>query len=416
MLVACTVIFVVFPIINASYTSEEFKKMQFKLGHSQAENAFLQAELMQNGEYDFTNFSGELYITNENGDIVFDSADYKDSGIKNDDKSIVFMHNINDDLTAYYIYTLPKANIINPIIFAMVYICIFICVFFIVEKLIYKPLTKIEKVLHGNITGEMDFNYIADKKDNMFSSIFSDLNVLFENMKALSIRESNAQLLKKQAELDALQSQINPHFLYNTLEAIRGQALEYGLHDIELMTRSLSKLFRYSISNHNTMVTLREELDNIDNYLYIQHLRFNNKFTKTSHIDEDALDYMVPKLIIQPIVENAIYHGLEMKIGQGEIIISAYITKSKLIIDISDNGLGISEYKLRQLNAKLSKKNTLIKVNTKGSSIGLQNINARIRLTFGQEYGISVYSTEGVGTDVQLTMPLTKSENKNKGK
>jgi Predicted signal transduction protein with a C-terminal ATPase domain len=287
----------------------------------------------------------------------------------------------------------------------VVYVLVFLLIIFIMKSKVYDPITKVEQMLHGVVKGETNFNFEAKESDPFFP-MFSDLNLLFENIKTLTYRESSAQLIKKQAELDALQSQINPHFLYNTLEAIRGQATEYGLKDIELMTRALSRLFRYSISNHNALVTLREELENVENYLFIQHLRFNNKFIKTSRIDEDTLDYKVPKLIIQPIVENAIYHGLEMKIGQGQICISAHLTRTRLVVSIRDDGLGISESKLRELNVALAKGVTQVDPSrSKSSSVGLRNVNARIRLTYGSEYGLSIYSTEKIGTDVQLSLP-----------
>ena len=167
----------------------------------------------------------------------------------------------------------------------------------------------------------------------------------------------------------------------------------------------INTVLSVSYTHLNTLVSLKEELDNVDNYLYIQHLRFNNKFEKADHVDEDTLLCQVPKLIIQPIVENAIYHGLEMKIGRGLITISAYITESLLIINIQDDGLGIKECKLKELNAVLAEGHTQISSSKKGASVGLCNVNARIKLMFGKNYGINLYSTEGVGTDVQLTLP-----------
>ena len=414
LLTACAAIFVALPVAYTLYSSELLHNQRLALGRAEANLAFQELDFVWGGlppEDGFNDYSGHLVLVDQAGDVIFSTVPGPEKqAVRPDAKedSIVFTHSLASGMTAYYLYPSYRMDTVAAVWISIAYVAVFICILFIIKRKMYDPITKVERILHGVIEGETDFTFDAAKRSDLFSPIFSDLHALFENMKALTLRESNAQLMKKQAELDALQSQINPHFLYNTLEAIRGQAIEYGLQDIEMMTRSLSKLFRYSISNHNTLVTLREELDNVDNYLYIQHLRFNNKFTKISRIDEDALDYMVPKLIIQPIVENAIYHGLEMKIGQGQIIISAYITETRLIIDIQDDGLGISEESLRRLNATLSEGNTQIKPHTKGSYIGLRNVNARIRLTFGKGYGISVYSTEGAGTDVQLKLPLTK--------
>lgn len=416
LLITCAVIFVVFPIAYTFYSSEILRSQWYALGQAEADLAFQELDLVWPGlpsEDRFSGYSGRLILVNSTGNIVFSTVpDIESRSMQwtNNENSIIFTHSLagTRGITAYYLYPPYRIDTITSVWISIIYVAVFICILFIIKRKIYDPIMKVERILHGVIEGETDFTFDAARKNGLFSPIFSDLHTLFENIKALTLRESNAQLMKKQAELDALQSQINPHFLYNTLEAIRGQASEYGLQDIEMMTRSLSKLFRYSISNHNTLVTLKEELDNVDNYLYIQHLRFNNKFTKVSRIDKDALDYMVPKLIIQPIVENAIYHGLEMKIGQGQIVISAYITETRLIINIHDDGLGINEDNLRKLNATLSEGNTQIKPHTKGSSIGLRNVNARIRLTFGESYGLNVYSTESVGTDVQLKLPLTK--------
>ncbi|WP_082989708.1 sensor histidine kinase [Christensenella intestinihominis] len=411
LLVACAAIFVALPVAYTLFSSETLHQQRLALGRAEANLAFQELDLLWGGappEDNFDDYSGRLVLTDQSGKIIFSSVPDLDGQTVEDGDSTVFSHSLANGITAYYLYPSYRMDMVVAVWISIAYVAVFICILFVIKRKMYDPIAKVERILHGVIEGETDFTFDAARRNDPFSPIFSDLHTLFENMKALTLRESNAQLMKKQAELDALQSQINPHFLYNTLEAIRGQAIEYGLQDIEMMTRSLSKLFRYSISNHNTLVTLREELDNVDNYLYIQHLRFNNKFTKISRIDEDALDYLVPKLIIQPIVENAIYHGLEMKIGQGKIMISAYITETRLIIDIQDDGLGISEENLRKLNATLSEGNTQIKPHTKGSSIGLRNVNARIRLTFGEDYGISVYSTEGTGTDVQLKLPLTK--------
>ena len=167
-----------------------------------------------------------------------------------------------------------------------------------------------------------------------------------------------------------------------------------------MMTRSLSKLFRYSISNHNTLVTLREELDNVDNYLYIQHLRFNNKFTKISRIDEDALDYMVPKLIIQPIVENAIYHGMEFMDGDGEIEVRAFLENGDLWFTVSDNGLGMTQ---EQVDSLL--KDTAHVSSKRGSGIGVKNVNERIRLYFGEQYGLFIESEPDEGTTIRIHLP-----------
>ena len=229
---------------------------------------------------------------------------------------------------------------------------------------------------------------------------------------------------KKQAEYLALQNQINPHFLYNTLEGIRSEALLAGLDSIAEMTEALATFFRYTISQVEHLVTLEDELANIENYYYIQQFRFGDKLDlhiEYEHDDEwdelDILQLRLPKLTLQPIVENSIYHGIERKIGKGNLVIRICVSNERLRIRISDDGMGMAEEKLKLLNEKL-RRLTLDDVqeeeNGKRGGIALVNVNNRIKLLFGEEYGITFYSREGAGTDVMITLPLVKEPPKAK--
>ncbi|MEG2297311.1 MAG: sensor histidine kinase [Clostridium sp.] len=220
---------------------------------------------------------------------------------------------------------------------------------------------------------------------------------------------------KRRSEFDTLQSQINPHFLYNTLEGIRSEALMAGVDSIAEMTEALSTFFRYTISQVNNLVTLEDELANIENYYYIQQFRFGDKlelsieYVHDDDTDEaDILTYRLPKLTLQPVVENSIYHGIEEKIGKGHLRIRITATKENLIIKVSDDGMGIDDEKLKRLNYKL-RALTLDDVNpnvsTKGG-IAIMNVNNRIKLLFGEKYGVHIYSQPGVGTDVEITLPI----------
>ncbi|MCI9283596.1 MAG: histidine kinase [Lachnospiraceae bacterium] len=221
---------------------------------------------------------------------------------------------------------------------------------------------------------------------------------------------------KKQAEYLALQNQINPHFLYNTLEGIRSEALLAGLDSIAEMTEALATFFRYTISQVENLVTLEDELANIENYYYIQQFRFGEKLAlhiEYDHDDEldelEILQFRLPKLTLQPIVENSIYHGIERKIGKGNLVIRICISNERLRIRISDDGMGMTEEKLKLLNEKM-RRLTLDDVqepeNSRKGGIALVNVNNRIKLLFGEEYGITFYSREGAGTDVLITLPL----------
>ena len=186
---------------------------------------------------------------------------------------------------------------------------------------------------------------------------------LLDRYAAYKTRKNNAQILNKQTELTALQSQINPHFLYNTLETIRGQALIDDNEEIAKMVEALSAFFRYSISRKGNLVTLRDELANIENYMLIQRYRFNNRFSMEVLIDEEdeeAFDFLIPRLIIQPVVENAIFHGLEEKLEGGKVTIDIIVTDKNLILMISDNGKGMDADTLKELNARIQSNNVEI--------------------------------------------------------
>ena len=213
--------------------------------------------------------------------------------------------------------------------------------------------------------------------------------------------------MKKQAEIDALQSQINPHFLYNTLESIRGQAIEEEVEGIEKMVKALADIFRYSITNKNAMVTLEEELKNIANYLNIQQFRFNNKFIVINEIEEDTKNSLIPKLAIQPLVENAILHGLETKPGKGTLRIKTTSTLDSVLISIEDDGDGIDKETLDAINECLarginSRNECHVKI-----GLGLININERIKLIFDDSFGLRIFSMKHMGTKVELRIPKT---------
>lgn len=221
---------------------------------------------------------------------------------------------------------------------------------------------------------------------------------------------------KKQAQYLALQNQINPHFLYNTLEGIRGETLNAGLENVAKMAEALATFFRYTISNVENLVTLEDELTNVNNYYIIQRYRFGERLTLNVEYDTEneieIMSYKLPKLTLQPIVENAIYHGIERKIGNGNVNIRIETTATRLIVTISDNGIGMTEERLREIDDKLNR-TTLeyIKPDSEAhSGIAAVNVNNRIKLLFGEEYGICMYSTPNVGTDVEITLPLIKKD------
>jgi len=276
-------------------------------------------------------------------------------------------------------------------------------------RYIYLPIIRYENALHFLEQTDEHFEldaYFDQYKDLETYLLANKVNVMLRQLKQSMDRQYMGNILVKQAEFEALQNQINPHFLYNTLDSIRGQALLKGAEDIADMTEALAIMFRYSINQKGSMVSLRAEIENVENYLKILQYRFKNKlnFVKKIESDEiDILDYQIPKLIIQPIVENAVFHGLETKPGTGTIFLRAYTTEKRLIVHVSDNGVGMEKSRFDAVNNNLNQEGETVEKSQFG--IALANSNKRLK-SFGEGYGISMNSTLGIGTEVEIVLPL----------
>jgi two-component system, sensor histidine kinase YesM len=275
------------------------------------------------------------------------------------------------------------------------------------------PLKRLDKTVKLIESADLDFlvNHTPTGKRDISNQILDKISGFLREITNLG---SPLEIYYKKAEFAALQNQINPHFLYNTLDSIRGQAIIDGVDEIAEMTEALSSFFRYSISTVNDIVTLGDELKNVESYFKIQQYRFDNRFSLfIDHGDSDRiLDYMLPKMTIQPIVENAIYHGLEKKIEDGKVTLRMTATEKRLIIEISDDGAGMEPSALSALNQKLRQGLSLKTLgNTKRrGGIALENVSQRIKLFFGNDYGITVSSILNSGTDVEVTLPLVHED------
>lgn len=238
---------------------------------------------------------------------------------------------------------------------------------------------------------------LTSELENMFSYVID----MGENMQ-------NIKLSKFQSEYRALQNQINPHFLYNTLEAIRSDALVASQKEIADITESLATFFRYTISNLEDKVTLEDELNNASNYFRIQNYRFNDRITLSihNHGSDKLLKTPIPKLTLQPIVENAIIHGLERKIDKGAVMINISDTQNKVVIDVTDDGVGIDDEVLERINNRLHRlSNSQIEEKLSKGGIALLNVNNRFKMTFGEAYGLKVSSVKQYGTTVNISLP-----------
>ena len=243
-----------------------------------------------------------------------------------------------------------------------------------------------------------------------------EIRTLSESMEQMIVR-LNAQIEQttqkqaslRRAELALLQAQINPHFLYNALDSIRWKAEKVGAEDIAQMTTSLATLFRTSLSRGREIIPIEQEAKHVLSYLQIQKQRYGDKLTYSMDLPPEAFQLYTVKLVLQPLVENAIYHGIKESDGPGDISITIQVQEDTVTMRVTDNGLGIPADRLEVLQAGLARG---ISVNFDG--YGIFNVNERLRLHFGREYGLQLESEWGRGTAATLTMPRITAEEVNR--
>ena len=205
---------------------------------------------------------------------------------------------------------------------------------------------------------------------------------------------------KRRSEFDTLQSQINPHFLYNTLDIIVWMIENEKQSEAVKVVTALARFFRISLSKGKSIIPVKDELEHVRNYLMIQHMRYKNKFTYDIEADEDVLELASLKLMLQPLVENAIYHGMEFMDGDGEILVRAWRLEDDLYMSVSDNGLGMTQEQVERLFQAADHTSS-----GRGSGIGVKNVNERIKLYFGTGYGLEILSEPDEGTTVTAHLP-----------
>ena len=297
------------------------------------------------------------------------------------------------------------------LIFVMV--AILILLFYLFSSYFSRRVSALRKAMDQASHGNYNIIDSFSGKDE-FYEIFQDLKIMVTEIKekesllyANQLKEKQIENQQQQMEFKMLASQINPHFLYNTLETIRMKAFTSGNREVATAIKLLGKSLRYVLDNTGTVsMPLSKEIDHIRTYIQIQKLRFSDRVNYTEIIDDnvDLDDYKILPLLLQPIVENAVSHGLEgADNGCGEILLHIYRDSDYLHIFISDNGMGMTEEELEHLKQKIVTKDT-----TKTQSIGLYNINQRIFLCYGEDCQLDISSTLGEKTTVSLKLPLSK--------
>lgn len=255
--------------------------------------------------------------------------------------------------------------------------------------------------------GEGDFNVIcAVRANDEIGELSQHFNMMVYNINDLVDRVYNANMLRQKAELEALRMQINPHFLYNTLDMVAWISRDKGVTEVADIAVSLSQMMRYTIKG-TAMTDLKAELEHIRHYLTIQKLRYGDRITFIVQSPEDLMEFRLPKLVIQPLVENAIIHGVE-NIEQGIVVLDVQKMKDRVRICVSDNGVGMEQSKIDEI---LGEDEELIM--EAQDSIGLRNVNRRLKIRYGESHGLVIESVPGGGTRICVWIPMTENAEDN---
>lgn len=323
-------------------------------------------------------------------------------------KKFFIAHNVSNYTGWTYISATPYDGIFRKVIIVRTFVFVlffllFVLTLFIGVKLAWsftKPLEqltrKIKQVENGGFKIEWDETVNYEAQDEI-SQLNKDFKIMINKIDTLIMENYVKQLLIKDTQLMALQAQINPHFLYNTLDSINWLAKVNQQNDISKMAEALGILMRSAISSDDRLVPLWEEVKLLQSYITIQKIRYEDRLDFRIDMDESIIECKVPKLILQPLVENAIQYGLGKMISTCVIQVQFLLKSDCFIICVQDNGPGIEPDTLRRI------KNWDIQPN--GLGIGLKNIHERLKLVFGEKYGVEVFSETGTGTRVQINIP-----------
>ena len=271
-----------------------------------------------------------------------------------------------------------------------------------ISSRITNPIQQLEKMVNAIEAGELDQevdiggSYEIQHLGRSIGDMAHRIKELMEDI--VAEHES-----KRKSEFDTLQSQINPHFLYNTLDIIVWMIENEQKQEAVKVVTALARFFRISLSKGKSIIPVKDELEHVRNYLMIQQRRFKNKFTYEIEADKEVLNLASLKLMLQPLVENAIYHGMEFMDGDGEIHVKAWKEEEDLWLEIQDNGLGMTQERVKNL---LSEKTHVS--SKRGSGIGVKNVNERIRLYFGDDYGLVIESEPDEGTIIKIHLPAVE--------
>lgn len=360
----------------------------------------------------------KLYIGNNDGEVNYFNDKREEFNLNNKyiiserykvDKSFKNIFQVFVSIPIYEITETSKETLAKSISIISIAITISLIIILYFSNLISDRFKFLRDEMEKVVNGDFDIKESMEGRDeisdsyNDFYKMVISIKKLINEVYVQELEQKKLIVEQKDAQFKMLASQINPHFLYNTLETIRMRAFCNGDKELATIVKKLGKIMRRNLEVTNNVVSLKSEIEMIEGYLDIQSLRFQGKVKYNFNVEIKVEEYEILPLLLQPIVENAFKHGLEASTSMGEITISIYDEVGYLIIEVSDNGVGIEKEKLDFINEKLKNYK-----NSTSKSIGISNVNERIKMFYGEEYGLYIMSNEGVGTKVIILLPTKR--------
>lgn len=372
------------------------------------ENAFTKAFPNINLDFDEGTFlvldknknndnSSIVFMNKEDEDIKKIVNNSKESNLTTLEKQGYSVSSYTNDITGWEIvHIIKKSQLLKDTKLIGIYtaiVCLVTILFALLLSIVFsntinKPIKRLKRAISDVGKGKRDIT--EEFGDDEIGILGNQFKVMVKENLELNERITSSRLKQREAELKLLQAQINPHFLYNTLDSIYWLAKIKKVEDIADMAIALSDIFKLSLNKGSEITTVRNEIKQVQSYLVIQNLRYKDRFKVNINIDDKIMNHEIIKLIIQPFIENAMVHGLELKVGDGEINITGNLEGEKIIFVIEDNGIGVEDF------------------NKFNSGYGIKNVQERIKLYYGEEYGATFESEINKGTIVTIKIPFEK--------
>lgn len=327
----------------------------------------------------------------EDGTVINKNVIYTVRSLDNCDWRIVGVSYIDELVTGRVQDTVRILTVLLLFVFLTAFFSSFL-----LSHMVSRPIQGLAKAMKDFETKAEEFSYQPVHGSSEILALSDSFGHMVVQIQELMEKVRNEEITLRKTELKALQAQINPHFLYNTLDAIGWLCEEERNKDAVEMVNALARLFRISISKGHELIPIEKEVEHARSYLMIQNFRYKNQFVYSFDIEEECLSYLCNKITLQPIIENAIYHGINRMVDEGRIDIKIFREGEAIVFTVADNGVGMS----REQCAGILKREP-----GDQTGIGIKNVNDRIKIYFGEEYGITIDSEEDEGTVVSIRMP-----------